>query len=111
MRTIPEAVAETERLMAKLDEACADVGRDPATLGRSVLALRPETDPFESLDAFDAFVGAYAHLGLEEITFYWPPLSQAFEDPPSAVDEARFERIAAQRILARSGPTSPATEA
>jgi alkanesulfonate monooxygenase SsuD/methylene tetrahydromethanopterin reductase-like flavin-dependent oxidoreductase (luciferase family) len=103
--TLAEAVAETRRLLERLDEACADVGRDPATLGRSVLAYRPETDPFESLDAFDAFVGAYAALDLEEIAFYWPNLDQAFGEPPSAADEARFERIAAQRILARPGPT------
>ena len=101
-RSLAEAVAETERLMAKVDEACLEVGRDPQTLARSVLAFRPETDPFDSLGAFDDFVGAYAHLGLAEITFYWPPLGQAFSEPPSsAADEARFERIAAQRIASR----------
>ena len=71
-RTLPQCVAETERLMARLDEACAEVGRDSATLGRSVLALNPSIDPFASLDAFDEYTGAYAHLGLEEMTLYWP---------------------------------------
>ncbi|MFI5255407.1 MAG: LLM class flavin-dependent oxidoreductase [Candidatus Limnocylindrales bacterium] len=101
LRSLEEAVVETERLMARLDEACAEAGRDPTTLARSVLAFRPATDPFESLDAFDDFVGAYAHLPLDEITFYWPPLGQAFGEPPSAADEARFEMIAAQRIASR----------
>lgn len=100
---LAEAVAETRRLLERVEEACAEVGRDPATLARSVLAYRPATDPFDSLDAFDAFVGAYADLGLQEITFYWPTLDQAFGEPPSATDEARFERIAAQRILTRPG--------
>lgn len=101
-RSLVGAVAETERLTAKVDEACMDVGRDPGTLARSILAFRPETDPFDSLGAFDDFVGAYAHLGLAEITFYWPPLDQAFSAPPSsAMDEARFERIAAQRVASR----------
>ncbi len=104
-RTLAEAVAETERLIATLEEVCAEVGRDPATLARSVLAFRPEVDPFDSVDAFDAFVGAYAHLGLEEITLYWPPLAQAFDEPPSPTDEARFERIAAQRIAAPRAAT------
>jgi len=106
-RSLPEAAAEVERLMARLDEACAAVGRDPTTLGRSILAFIPErvTDPFESVDAFDALVGAFAHLNLEEITFYWPPLDMAFREPPSPADEARFERIAAHRILDRpAGP-------
>ncbi len=106
-RTLADAVTETERLMAKLDEACGEVGRDPATLGRSVLAFRPEVDPFESVDAFDTFLGAYAHLDLEEVTLYWPPLAQAFGEPPSNADEARFERIAAQRIAARPVATAP----
>lgn len=103
-RSLAEAVVETERLMAKVDEACAEVGRDPGTLARSVLAFRPETDPFDSLAAFDDFVGAYADLGLAEITFYWPPLDQAFGEPTSSADEARFERIAAQRIASRPEP-------
>ncbi len=106
-RSLPEAVAETERLMARLDEACAEVGRNPATLARSILAYRPETDPFESVDAFDAFVGAYDHLGLDEITFYWPSLKQAFGEPPSLADEARFERIAALRIGRHRRGNSP----
>ncbi len=90
--------------MARLDAACVEVGRDPASVARSVLAYRPEVDPFASLDAFDAFVGAYADLGLEEITFYWPPLDQAFAVPPSQAEEDRFERIAAQRITSRPKP-------
>lgn len=108
-RSLAGAVAETERLMAKVDEACAGVGRDPDTLARSLLAFRPETDPFASLGAFDDFVGAYAGLGLEEITLYWPPLDQAFGEPPSPADEARFELIAAQRIASR--PPSHSREA
>jgi alkanesulfonate monooxygenase SsuD/methylene tetrahydromethanopterin reductase-like flavin-dependent oxidoreductase (luciferase family) len=106
MRTLPECVAETERLMGRLDEACADVGRDPATLGRSVLAFHPPIDPFASLDAFDEYAGAYAHLGIEEMTLYWPPLSCLSAELPPAADEARFERIAAQRILSRPMPAS-----
>jgi alkanesulfonate monooxygenase SsuD/methylene tetrahydromethanopterin reductase-like flavin-dependent oxidoreductase (luciferase family) len=101
LRTLAEAVAETGRLMAGLDEACAEVGRDPASVTRSVLAYRPQADPFASLGAFDDFVGAYAAYDLDEITFYWPPLDDAFAEPPSPAEEARFEGIAAQRIATR----------
>jgi alkanesulfonate monooxygenase SsuD/methylene tetrahydromethanopterin reductase-like flavin-dependent oxidoreductase (luciferase family) len=103
-RSLPECVAETERLMGRLDEACAEVGRDAATLGRSALAFYPAIDPFGSLDAFDEYTGAYAHLGLEEITLYWPPLGSLSGELPSPDEEARFERIAAQRILSRQTP-------
>jgi len=108
-RTLAECVAETERLMARVDEACFEAGRDPATLGRSILALHPAIDPFASLDAFDEYVGAYAHLDLEEITLYWPPLSSVSAELPSPADETRFERIATERILAR--PTAAQEEA
>lgn len=109
LRSLDEAVAETRRLMGRLDEACEESGREPGTLARSVLAFRPATDPFASLGAFDDFIGAYADLDLAEITFHWPPLDQAFGEPPSAADEARFERIAAQRVASRSGlPAGPA---
>lgn len=106
--SLEEAVAETRRLLERLDAACVEVGRDPATLGRSVLAYRPATDPFDSLAAYDDFVGAYADLGLEELTFYWPTLDAAFGEPPSAAEEARFERIAAERIGSRGGATTAA---
>jgi len=106
LRSLEEAVAETRLLMERLDEACAEVGRDPASLARTVLAFRPEVDPFESVDAFDALVGAYADLGLQEIVFYWPPLRSDVPEPPSPADEARFERIAAQRIASRPGPAA-----
>ena len=101
LRSLAEAATETRLLLARLDEACHAVGRDPASVVRSVLAYRPQTDPFTSLGAFDDFVGAYSDFDLTEITFYWPPLDDAFADPPSSADEARFERIAAQRIATR----------
>jgi alkanesulfonate monooxygenase SsuD/methylene tetrahydromethanopterin reductase-like flavin-dependent oxidoreductase (luciferase family) len=101
LRSLTEAAAETGRLLGRLDEACVAVGRDPASVARSVLAYRPLVDPFASVGAFDDFVGAYSAFHLDEITFYWPPLDQAFADPPSPADEARFERIAAQRIASR----------
>jgi alkanesulfonate monooxygenase SsuD/methylene tetrahydromethanopterin reductase-like flavin-dependent oxidoreductase (luciferase family) len=102
-RSLAEAVAETERLMAKVDEACHELGRDPRSLGRSVLAYRPAVDPFASLDAFDDFVGAYSHLPFDEMILYWPPLDPGpAPEARSAEAEARFERIAAQRIGSRS---------
>ena len=103
MRTMPEAVAETRRLLDRLDAACAEVGRDPSTLGRSVLAYRTAAEPFASLDAFDAVVGAYREAGIDEMVLYWPPLDMAFGEPPTPADEARFERIAAERISGRAG--------
>jgi alkanesulfonate monooxygenase SsuD/methylene tetrahydromethanopterin reductase-like flavin-dependent oxidoreductase (luciferase family) len=97
---LAEAVAETLRLSERLDAICAEVGRDPATLRRSQLALCPNPDPFSSLDAFDEFVAAYEAIGIAELIFYWPPIEYAFaaRRPLPAEVQARFERIAAQRV-------------
>jgi alkanesulfonate monooxygenase SsuD/methylene tetrahydromethanopterin reductase-like flavin-dependent oxidoreductase (luciferase family) len=114
--SLAEAVAETRRLSERLDEFCRDVGRDPATLRRSMLAYRPREDPLASLDAFDEYVGAYQEIGIDEIVFYWPPLDNLFprrpgsadaqpvfdeEQPLSPAQQAAFERIAVERIAGR----------
>jgi alkanesulfonate monooxygenase SsuD/methylene tetrahydromethanopterin reductase-like flavin-dependent oxidoreductase (luciferase family) len=101
-RRVPlaEAVAETRRLSERLDEACLEIGRDPATVLRSVQASLPNPDPFWSLDAFDEYVGAYEAIGVTEIIFYWPPIEYSYgsRTPVPAELQARFERIAAERV-------------
>lgn len=93
------AVAETERLSRRLDDICRELGRHPATMRRSVLALAPVPDPFSSLDAFDEYVSAYEAIGIDEIIFYWPPIELFDQRGPVPREmQARFERIAAQRV-------------
>ena len=59
-----------------------EIGRDPATIQRSVLALSPNPDPFSSLDAFDEYVGGYEAIGIGELIFYWPPVEYSYGDVP-----------------------------
>ena len=97
--TLSEAVAGTKRLRERLDGFCRELGRDPATVRRSVQALNPVPDPLTSLDAFDEYVGAYAEIGIDALIFYWPPIANIVaEEPISTADQARFERIASERI-------------
>ena len=99
LRTLPEAVAETKRLSERLDGLCQEIGRNPASIRRSVQALNPVPEPFDSLDAFDEYVGAYEEIGIDELIFYWPPIAYFLDrDPIPAVEQARFERIASDRI-------------
>jgi alkanesulfonate monooxygenase SsuD/methylene tetrahydromethanopterin reductase-like flavin-dependent oxidoreductase (luciferase family) len=97
---LADAVANVKALSDRLDAICAEEGRDPATLHRSTVAFRPGPDPFGSVDAFDEFAGRYGEIGIDELIFYWPPLDLAQRgESPSAADEARFERIATERVL------------
>lgn len=71
-----ELLAVTRRRGAALDRHCADLGRDPRTVRRQVLAGGPATtaDPiWSSVDAFDTWVGGWAEAGIDEIVLYFPP--------------------------------------
>ncbi len=100
--TLAEAVTITQRLSQQLDAYCAEFGRDPASVARSIAVYRPvPPDPLSSLDAFDDYVGRYAEIGIDEIIFYWPPLANFLEGRPiSAEQQAVFERIARERFPA-----------
>jgi alkanesulfonate monooxygenase SsuD/methylene tetrahydromethanopterin reductase-like flavin-dependent oxidoreductase (luciferase family) len=101
--SLGEAVARTREAVQELERYCAEVGRDPATIRHSVLALRAEPVPLTSLDAFDEFVGSYAAVGIEEFIFYWPPIANVLSgEPISVAQQTNFERIASERVAKRS---------
>lgn len=101
--TLAESVAVTRRLNEKLDTFCVEIGRDPREVRRSVQLLKADPDPFSSLDAFDAVIGAYEEAGLDEVILYWPPVDLAFGGwkPIPSERQATYERIAAERIASR----------
>lgn len=61
---------------AQLDEACAAVGRDPASLRRVLLTGLTADRPLASVGAYDDLAGRYGQLGFDEIVVHWPE-----EDP------------------------------
>lgn len=97
---LEEAVEKTRRLSDRLTERCLEIGRDPASIRRSVLAYWAVPDPLSSLDAFDEYVGSYVEIGIDEVVLYWPSLPNVREGRRvSPEDQARFERIATERVL------------
>jgi F420-dependent oxidoreductase-like protein len=73
-------VEEWARINKDLDAACAEVGRDPAAVRRSVqLFLHPDQEG--QIDALLADVPAYAAAGCEHIvlSFYQPPSREVLE--------------------------------
>jgi alkanesulfonate monooxygenase SsuD/methylene tetrahydromethanopterin reductase-like flavin-dependent oxidoreductase (luciferase family) len=98
-RPIAEALERTREQSRLLDDYCRDLGRDPKTIRRAVLALRADPVPLTSLDAFDEFVGRYAEIGMEEFVFYWPPLANVRQkEPVSAAQQRVLEGIASKRL-------------
>ncbi|MGH2601157.1 MAG: LLM class flavin-dependent oxidoreductase, partial [Dehalococcoidia bacterium] len=90
--TPSEAVGTARRRNEQLDGYCAERGRDPATITRSLLAgggAGPE-DPWVSVDAFQDFVGRYRDAGVNEFLFYYPSRME--------LAHGTFERIAGEVI-------------
>ena len=74
-----EEIRERNRI---LDEHCADLGRDPATLRRSfygwamVMSQQGLPDPWESTGAFEDVIGRYREAGMNEFLIDQPRAGQ-----------------------------------
>ncbi len=84
----------------RLDELCAEAGRDPRTLRRSILIghLYVRETPWRSEDAFHEVVRRWESAGMDEIVFVHPPHAAM---PEGAVEPGLFERLARE---AMAGP-------
>ncbi len=56
--------------MERLDEICAEEGRDPGSLRRCYFAGWANEPIFESVEATTDLVGRYAEAGVTDFTFY-----------------------------------------
>jgi F420-dependent oxidoreductase-like protein len=79
------SVEDVARKSAVLDQHCADIGRDPATIERSVQPRFEPADPGAMVDALHAYVDA----GFTENVVYIPPID----------DPVRAAEIAAEQVL------------
>jgi F420-dependent oxidoreductase-like protein len=87
-----EQIRERNRM---LDEACAEVGRDPREIVRSVYHWVPRLgdDPWDSAAAFEEVIGRYREAGIEEFIV----------DHPREDQLDVLERVAADVIPALRG--------
>jgi alkanesulfonate monooxygenase SsuD/methylene tetrahydromethanopterin reductase-like flavin-dependent oxidoreductase (luciferase family) len=90
--------AETAARIARVDEACAAIGRDPSSLRRSYLMFDPASRAtggriayYESENLFGDMVGRLTELGISELGLYFPLV---------AAQRPIFERIARDVIPA-----------
>lgn len=68
------SVEQIRERNAVLDEKCAAIGRDPASIRRSLYYWVPrlEDDPWSSPDAFQEVVGRYREAGIDEFILDHP---------------------------------------
>lgn len=89
-----ELVAHVASLSSQLDELCDAVGRDPAGIRRSLLVGGAGIRWWDSLDAFDDFVGRFGEAGITEYVVYAPPVgppgweTRFFDFMPLAIERA-----------------------
>jgi len=84
-------VENTRRRCALLDRFCEEIGRDPGSIGRSLLVFGADaTTAFASEKNFIETVDRYAALGINELIFFYPFFAPA--QIPS------FSRIAKETI-------------
>ncbi|MEZ0581274.1 LLM class flavin-dependent oxidoreductase [Nocardioides sp. MH1] len=82
--------AEVRERLARLADACADAGRDVATMPRLLLTGFTDEPWLASRQAYDDLAGRYAEIGITDVALHWPrPGSEWDADP------AVFEEIAA----------------
>jgi alkanesulfonate monooxygenase SsuD/methylene tetrahydromethanopterin reductase-like flavin-dependent oxidoreductase (luciferase family) len=67
-------VGEIRERNLLLDQYCTEIGRSPDSLGRSLYgwAQNADTDPWQSLDAFEDVVGRYLEAGMNEFILDQP---------------------------------------
>jgi alkanesulfonate monooxygenase SsuD/methylene tetrahydromethanopterin reductase-like flavin-dependent oxidoreductase (luciferase family) len=94
----PEAFRVLKERNAQLDDACAQIGRDPSEISRSILVYYRLGDlrPFASVGAFEDYVGGYREAGINEFMFYHP-LKEWYKSSTD-VDEEVFEQVATEVI-------------
>jgi alkanesulfonate monooxygenase SsuD/methylene tetrahydromethanopterin reductase-like flavin-dependent oxidoreductase (luciferase family) len=83
-----EGAAIVAAQIGRLEEACAEVGRDPATIDRIVLSGAEFDDGLSSVEAFREVVGEYEAVGVTDLVVHWPR-----DTEPYRADLATFERI------------------
>jgi len=93
-----EGLAITRERNDRLDQLAAEMGRDPATIIRSLLAgwplLSPGT-PWASIEAFRDYVGRYREAGINEFIFLYPP-DEYF--PGAQVEDGIFDRAVSELL-------------
>jgi alkanesulfonate monooxygenase SsuD/methylene tetrahydromethanopterin reductase-like flavin-dependent oxidoreductase (luciferase family) len=86
--TAAESRALVREQVSRLEEACSEIGRDPAGVERILLTGFTPDRPLDGVDSFVDTAGAYQDAGITEIVVHWP-----IPDTEFAADPEVFERV------------------
>jgi alkanesulfonate monooxygenase SsuD/methylene tetrahydromethanopterin reductase-like flavin-dependent oxidoreductase (luciferase family) len=86
------------RLIAMVDAACAEVGRDPATLDRLILTGSGGPDFFGSAAEFGDASGRYAELGFTDVVLHYPRSGEPYAGDPAVLEEIAGELALRDRL-------------
>ena len=70
--SLDELMAVTWSRSDALTVACDACGRDPASIGRSLLVYSDSADPWSDRGALVRVVEELRSMGFDEVVFYWP---------------------------------------
>jgi alkanesulfonate monooxygenase SsuD/methylene tetrahydromethanopterin reductase-like flavin-dependent oxidoreductase (luciferase family) len=74
-------------LSARLDDACADVGRDPAAISRTLSFDSQARYSLAHVDAFEDAVARAAELGFTDVVSHWPREHGLYAGDERVLDE------------------------
>jgi alkanesulfonate monooxygenase SsuD/methylene tetrahydromethanopterin reductase-like flavin-dependent oxidoreductase (luciferase family) len=74
-------------LSLRLDEACADAGRDPESMSRTLSLDAESRYSLESANAFEDAAGCAADYGYTDIVSHWPRANGIYAGDESVLDE------------------------
>lgn len=74
-------------LIRRLDDACAEAGRDPSTISRTLSLDDESRYSLASVGAFDDAVGRAAELGYTDVVSHWPREHGLYAGDEAVLDE------------------------
>ncbi len=93
IQTEDQFLAVTARRSRELTQLCAQIGRDPRSIRRSLVCFPPLT-PWESTAYFTDMVQRFRDVGVDEFVLYWPRHWR----PQATHEDDVFERVARELI-------------
>lgn len=90
---------------AALDEACARIGREPASIDRVALVPLELAWPQSSVQAWDHFCGRLGELGFTDVVLHWPRSDDpALPGPDPELFDEVSRRLTGSGAIRRPGP-------